>query len=116
MKSLIRDDADTITLTAPTGGWVKDELIIIRTGTSGLCGVVTNTVAAGEEVAVKVKGEFELPANAGTGLTFAVGDILYRKASDKKLTKTSTSNTRAGYCTAAKTALGTSARFMLNGG
>jgi len=116
MKRQMHLDGDSILMTAPTGGLTAGQLIIVRSGTGGRCGIVVNTVAAGAVTPVKIRGTFKgVPANAATGLTFAVGDILYRKASDGKLTKTSTSNTLAGFAAAAKTAAGTTAELVLNG-
>lgn len=108
MRTYVQD-GKTITKTAPTGGWTVGTLQIIRSGTSGQCGVVMNTVAAGAETPLASEGVHELPAESGTGKSFTAGDILYRKASDGSLTKSSTGNTRAGVCwkdKAAGTAVG----------
>jgi len=107
MATSMRSQGNAVQVVAPTAGYTSDQLIIMRSGTTGYCAVVAADIAAAATGAAWVEGEFELPANAGTGLTFAVGDILYRKSSDAKLTKSTTGNTKVGVCTRAKGASGT---------
>ncbi len=51
--------------------------------------------------AVSVSGVYELPSDTGTA--YAQGDALYWDASNKRVTKTSDSNTACGHAAAAKT-------------
>lgn len=100
---------------APTGGYTSGTAYAIVTGSAGFIGVALNTVAATETGQLQIDGIWTLPATAGTGLTFADGDLLYWDASAGKLTKTATGNTRAGRAYGAKTAAGTTAKVLLNG-
>lgn len=100
--------------TAPTGGYTSGTAYAIVTGASGFIGVAINTVLAGALGQLAISGFATLPATAGTGLTFADGDLLYWDASAGKLTKTATGNTRAGRAYGAKAAATTTATVLLN--
>lgn len=73
---------------------------------------------AGEKIAVgatgslQVTGVYELPAVNNEA--FAVGDLLYWDATAGKLTKTSTSNTAAGWCVEAKATAGTLGKVKID--
>lgn len=94
--------------TAPTGGLDGGDLVIIRSGTSGACGVVVDDVDAGESAIVEYGHQVYLPKLTGTGEDWSQGDLLYRDASTGSLTPNSTGNTLAGAATEAAT---TSATF-----
>ena len=89
--------------TAPTGGLTGGDLTIIRSGTSGACGVVVDDVLVGEEAVVEYGHQVELPKLTGTGESWSLGALLYRDASTGKLTPNSTGNTLAGAATTAAT-------------
>ena len=74
-------------------------------------GVATEDIASGATGGVAVTGVFE--AAAVTGTVFAVGDALYWDATAKKLTKTATDNTPAGWATEPKISSGTVARVKI---
>lgn len=63
-------------------------------------GVALENITNGTTGSVAVTGVFE--AAAVTGTAFAVGDTLYWDNTAKKLTKTSTDNTPAGWATEVK--------------
>ena len=75
----------------------------ITSGTPILIGAIVGVpladAAIGETVTVQFEGVFILPK--ATGTAWAMGDKLYWDDSAKKFTKTSTSNTAAGYAAAA---------------
>lgn len=96
---------DIETVTAPTGGISSGGVVVIATNKLG---VAINDIAAAATGPARVRGVVRLPAETGTGKSFAQGDLLYWNASTSKLTKTSTGNSKAGICTLAK---GTSTNY-----
>lgn len=113
MSTKFKGNGNIIQVVAPTAGYTSNQLFILRSGTAGCCGVAVADIAAAATGGAYVEGVFELPANAGTGLTFAVGDILYRNSSTAALTKSTTGNTKVGMCVEAKAAAGTTAKVKL---
>ena len=69
-----------------------------------MIGVALEEIAVGETGAVATEEVFELPAESGTGLTFAVGDVVYYDTTNEYVTKTATDNIPAGVAVAAKAA------------
>lgn len=70
--------------------------------------------ASGATVAGYVEGVYDVLAEgAGSGQAWAVGDKVYWDDSAKQFTKTSTSNTLAGYAVAAKLTAGVLGRLRL---
>ena len=66
-----------------------------------LLGVAECDIPVGGLGAVSISGVYEMPADTGTA--YAQGDALYWDASNKRVTKTSDSNTACGHAAAAKT-------------
>lgn len=99
---------DRLTVTSPSGGTTSGAGVLIGTN---LFGVAETTSLAGDTVAVQVEGEFTLPSDTGTA--YAVGDSLYWDNTNKRVTKTSASNTKVGYATAVKGSAATSASVLL---
>ena len=66
-----------------------------------LLGVAECDIPVGGLGAVSISGVYEMPADTGTA--YAQGDALYWDASNKRVTKTSESNTACGHAAAAKT-------------
>lgn len=88
------------------------DLVVIRSGTSGVCGVAVTDIAA-----TTGTGELEIcGVHALTAATGAItaGALVYRNSSGA-ITTTSTSNTLAGWAYAAKTTAATTAYVVLNG-
>lgn len=113
MKTLHAQPGDEITITAPSGGFTSGALTIVASGVSGICGLPMNTVAEGSQSSVAIKNrQAKLPAV--TGVSWSAGAVLYRKASDGKLTSSSTGNTRAGRAGADKATNDTEAILVLN--
>lgn len=79
---------------APTGGVTAGQAIKV----GSLVGVVHGSAAEGETAVVSLKGVYTLPK--ATGAAWVQGDTLYWDDTAKKFTKTSTSNTFAGYAAA----------------
>src|SRR5438309_1562454 len=61
---------------------------------------VTGVLATADVVAGYVQGVYDLASDTGTA--WAIGDIVYWDDTNKRFTKTSTSNTKSGYVVAAK--------------
>lgn len=116
MKNLIKAPGDEITWANSTGTAVSaGDLVIVKSGTDGMCGVAQVDIANGASGSVRVKNAItEHTAESGTGKTFGQGDVLYRDASDASLTKTASGNTRAGRAAEAKLATATLGELMLN--
>lgn len=66
-----------------------------------LVGVAECDIPVGGLGAVSISGVYEMPSDTGTA--YAQGDALYWDASNKRVTKTSDSNTACGHAAAAKT-------------
>lgn len=108
-------DGATITYTNAGSAIAAGSLVVVASGTTGCCGVAICDIEASTGVGtLAMKGVFECPAVAGTGITFTPGDVLYRDASTGKLTKTASGNTRVGRAWAAKAALSATALVKLN--
>lgn len=76
-------------------------------------GVALGDIATGATGSVAMKGVYQLP-KLGTDVV-AQGDELYWDNTNKRLTTTSTSNTRAGYAAAAAGSGVTTVNVQLNG-
>src|SRR5690606_5623342 len=88
-------------ITAPTGGYSSGDIVPIRTGTTGWCGIAVVDIAAGESGTVEYGHQVEVPKNTGTGESFAVGALVYHDASTGKATASSTGNDLMGAATEA---------------
>lgn len=79
---------------------------------TGRVGVALEAIPNGSTGSLAVAGVWELPAVTGTA--FSVGDTLYWDDTANNLTKTSASNTVAGWCFAVKASAGTTALVKIN--
>lgn len=86
-------------------------LVIVLTGTSGMCGVVVADIAAGGVGEVQLCGVHKLTAVTGA---ISYGALVYRQASTGSITTTSSGATLAGIAIAAKTTASTEAYVLLN--
>lgn len=109
MKTKI-SSGDVIEFTAPSGGVTSGVGVLL--GSLFLIAVTTNV--AGDTVAGHASGVFDhIAEGAGSGQAFAVGDAVYWDNTNKRLTKTSTDNTKVGVAVAAKLTAATTLRFRL---
>ena len=67
MLSVVQDDTNIINIIAPSGGVVKDVPIMIAT--TSICVIPVNTAAAGDLVAVRTRGVFNLPKSTSAAFT-----------------------------------------------
>lgn len=88
-------------MTAPTGGLSNDDIVAIRSGTDGWCGVVLEGADAGDAAVIEYGHQVRVPKNTGTGESFDQGDLVYRDASTGSATATSTGNDLMGAATVA---------------
>lgn len=107
MKNYVQP-GDTLTLTAPYAVSAGDGALV---GTN-IFGVACGTYANGAEGEFKTCGVFDL-TTLGTD-TPSVGTIAYWDNTNKRVTTTSTSNTKIGVFTAAKGSGVTVGRVRLN--
>ena len=111
MKNLRQTPGDQVTIVAGSAISAGD-VVVVRAGTTGLCGIAAKDIASGDEGEVVVKNAVvELTAESGTGKTFTAGDKLYWDGD--KLTKTATDNDYAGIAAKAKTAAADTAYLAL---
>ena len=103
-----------IQYTAPTGGVSSGDLVIIRSGTSGLCAVMESDVAAAATGAAQVGHQVKLPKLTTTGNAWSQGDLLYRDATSGSLTNTATGNTLVGAAAQAALLADTTAWVLMN--
>lgn len=68
---------------------------------------------SGATVAGHLEGVYDVLAEGGSGQAWAVGDLVYWDNTAKQFTKTTTSNTKAGYAVAAKLTAGVLGRIRL---
>lgn len=109
MKTKI-ESGDVLTVTAPSGGTTSGVGVLI----GSIFGIAVTTNDAGDSVAIHRSGVFDHTAEgAGSGQAWAVGDKVYWDDTNKRLTKTSTSNTLVGHATAAKATADTTGRFVI---
>lgn len=87
------------------------KLVVLRSGTSGECGVTLAAIANGATGLVAVSGVHTLAKATGAISAHAV---VYRKLSDGNVNTTSTSNTLAGTAVAAATTSATTVDVLLN--
>ncbi len=109
MKNFVQPGR-TVDLTAPSGGVVSGQGYKI----GAIICIAGNTVAQGLPFPAAVEGVFDHAAEgAGSGQAFAEGDAVYWDDTNHRFTKTSSSNTLAGYAVAAKATAATSVRLKL---
>lgn len=109
MKTQI-STGDVIDFTAPSGGVTSGLGVLL--GSLFLIPVTSNP--AGDTVAGHAKGVFDHAAEgAASGQAWAFGDDVYFDATNKRLTKTASGNTKVGHAVAAKASTATTGRFRL---
>lgn len=96
MRAFVQE-GNNLPLTAPSGGVVSG--LVYKIGAI-IC-VAAITAAAGAIFPGWTEGVYDLPSDTGTA--WAEGDTLYWDNTAKVFTKTSTSNTKAGYSVGGKT-------------
>lgn len=109
MKTKI-SNPDVLDITAPAGGVTSGVAVLI----GSLFGIAVTTNVAGDTVAVHTTGVFDhAKEGAGSGQAWGVGDAVYWDNTAKRLTKTSSGNTKVGYATAAALTTDTVGRFRI---
>lgn len=108
MKNYVHD-GKACDLTAPyalsSGGGAKVGQLIV---------IAAADAASGAAFVGYTEGVYDVLAEgAGSGQAWAEGDLVYWDNSAKQFTKTSTSNTKAGYAVAAKVTTGVLGRLRL---
>jgi len=101
-----------IDITAPSGGCTSGVGVLI----GKLFGIALLTVIAGDITPIDTEGCFDHAAEgAGSGQAWGVGDVVYWDNTNKRLTKTSTDNTRVGVAVEVKATAATTGRLRLDG-
>ena len=108
MKNYIQP-GNTITITAPTGGVVSGDGVLI----GSLFGVAAFDAEESESVEIQTTGVMVLPKLATD--VVAVGDLLHWDSTNNRLTKTATSNKLIGVAVAAAGNGATTVVIRLNG-
>lgn len=89
-------DGNSLQIIAPSGGVVGGGIVAV----GKLVGLPVADALEGEQYTLMITGSYrDVPKAASE--SWAIGDMLYLKADGSSLTKTSTSNTFAGYAHAA---------------
>ncbi|MEM6553519.1 MAG: DUF2190 family protein [Planctomycetota bacterium] len=104
-------DGQTLTIAAPAAGVTSGVPHVVRSGNTGFVGVPVTSGAENEKVALNLRGVFELTSDTGTAYT--QGDLLYWDDTNKRVTKTATSNTLVGFAAADKTSAATIAEVNI---
>lgn len=76
-------------------------------------GVASSTVAIGEQTELQLGGVFNLPKETGTAWT--QGDVIYWDATNSRMTKTSSGNTKVGVAYDDAASAATTGNVRLNG-
>lgn len=109
MKTMI-SDANVIEVTAPSGGTTSGLGLLI----GSIFGIAVTTSLVGEVAPLRTEGIFDHTKEAaGSGQAFTAGDTVYWDDTNKRLTKTPTSNTKVGYAVAAALTTDTVLRFRI---
>lgn len=104
-------DGNLLTLTAPSGGVVKGKPVKIN----NIIVVSLDTAAEGATFVGEAGGVWDLTAEgAGSGQALAIGAAAYWDDTEKRITATSSGNTKVGVATAAKLTADTTARIRMN--
>jgi predicted RecA/RadA family phage recombinase len=92
MAKNFRQQGSVLTATAPAGGVVSGEGVLI-----GTCfGVAAYDAPEGSETELNIEGVWSLPKAAGVVSGF--GAALYWNSTAKNVTTTAAGNTRIGFC------------------
>jgi predicted RecA/RadA family phage recombinase len=107
-----RNDGNRILYSNTGSAIAAGDIVIVRSGTSGVCGIAVTDIAATTGTGqLSVGGVHELPKVSGA---ITAGALVYRGTAGT-VTTTSTSGTLLGYATAAATTAATTAFVMVNG-
>ena len=110
MRNFIQP-GDTITAAAPYDVASGAGALI-----STMFGVAAGTYANGAEGEFKLTGVFDFPAEThATDQALAVGNAVYWDNTNKRMTKTSSGNTKVGVAVLAKASTAATVRVRLNG-
>lgn len=101
-------DGQRIPAVAPSGGVTSGQIVVYGT----MFGVALATVAQGATYELELGGVWDF--TKATSDTFAVGAAVYWDATAKKVTSTTTSNTKVGVATVAAAGADATARVRLN--
>ena len=105
MTTKYRGEGAIIMHTAGTAGRSSGDVVVVRTGATGMIGVATADAAASTAGPVAIEGVFELSKNVTSGAgVMAVGDILYWDIADGNISTQASANVKAGVCVKAAAA------------
>ena len=103
-------NASPLDITVPSGGCTSGVGILI----GSMFGIAVTTQVQGDNGVVHTEGVFDhLAEGAGSGQAFAFGDPVYWDNTNKRMTKTTSGNTKIGYAAAPKITTATSIRVRL---
>lgn len=104
-------DGERLDFTNGTGANIAyNDVVTVATVTDKIF-IAAEDILDGATGTVHTVGVFELPADNTQAFIF--GEQLYWDATNKKLTRTATSNTKAGYAAALKTQTSTTGRVKI---
>lgn len=109
MKNYIQR-GETLTLTAPYAVSSGGGALV-----GSIFGVAATDVASGEEGEFQVQGVFDLTRETGGSTAWSVGDLIYWDNTNKRATKTATSNKLIGVAARAAADGDATGRVRLNG-
>jgi predicted RecA/RadA family phage recombinase len=109
MKNFIQR-GETLTLTAPYAVSSGGGALV-----GSIFGVASNDYASGEEGEFQVAGVFDLVRETGASTGWSQGALIYWDNTNKRVTKTSTSNKLIGVAVRAAADGDTTGRVRLNG-
>lgn len=103
-----------IVMTAPSGGVSAGDVVVVRSGATGMVGVALTTVSAGESYTVAITGRWRITKNTTTGAgAFSIGDVVYLDVADENVSSQASANVKAGMAAAAAVAADTTADVLL---
>ncbi len=111
MAKTFVQDAERITVAAPYAVSSGGGALV-----GSLFGIALSTVGNGETVVIATEGVWDVIAEgAGSGQAIAIGAAVYWDNTNKRMTATSSGNTKIGVAVATKATTDTTVRVRLNG-
>ena len=114
MSNTYRGPGDRVTVTAGTGGYSSGDVVVVRSGATGMIGVAVADIAASAEGEAEITGVHELTSSTSTSIgVFAVGDIVYWDVAGAHCNSQASANVKAGICMEASAAAATTVKVKL---
>lgn len=113
MSNTYDSKGNRVKVTAGTAGYSAGDVVVVRSGATGMVGVAVADIAASAVGEVEIEGVHVLTKATGTANVFATGDIAYYDVADGNFSKQASANIKAGIATEAAAAAATTVKIKL---